>query len=91
MLIGTIRPVEKTSIDLTGTSLEDVHRQAAIACPDGFELVSVPVKMHAGTTDLTATATFHRRDGGREVDADDMPALRGKVPDGWTLTSVRKV
>lgn len=91
MYIGTIRPVETASIDLAGSSLEEIRRQAAAATPDGFHLVSVPVKMTAGSSELTATATFERRDGLRDIEADDRDALLARVPDGWKLVSMRKL
>ncbi|WP_320435660.1 hypothetical protein [Microbacterium sp. BG28] len=48
------------------------------------------MKMSAGTTTLAATGTYLPT-AVQEVEADDMPALRAKVPDGWMLLNVRRV
>ncbi|WP_188042351.1 hypothetical protein [Microbacterium sp. ANT_H45B] len=39
---------------------------------------------------MEAIGTFTRFDGIRETEADGMPALRAKVPDGWRTLSVRR-
>lgn len=91
MYIGTIRPVETSSIDLTGHSLAEIKEQALAATPAGFRLASTPVKMIKGSTELTATATFRRHDGGRDIEADDREALHALVPEGWQLVSIRKL
>lgn len=89
MLIGTIRPQETRTITLQGASLEDIREQAITQTPAGWDLVSAPVTMTNASTMLTATATLARRDGAREVEADDMDRLLQLVPDGWELLSVR--
>lgn len=85
-----VRPRETKTLDVTGATLEDVHQQLVDATPPGFVLASGPVKMSAGTTTLAATGTYLPT-AVREVEADDMPALRSKVPDGWMLLNVRRV
>jgi len=87
--IGTVRPNETRTIDLTGNSLEEIHSAAVAQLSDGFELVSAPVQMIKGNTALTANATFRRVDGTREIEADDRAGLFAKVPDGWQLLEVR--
>jgi hypothetical protein len=91
MLIGTIRPTESATVDVQGTSLEDVYAKLAEQAPAGFDLVSAPVRMIKGAPLMEATATFHRRDEPTVIEAEDMDALTGKVPDGWQLLSVRAV
>ena len=91
MFIGTIRPDETRTIELTGNSLEEIHAAAIAQLPDGFELVAAPVQMVKGSTALTATATYRRVVPVREVEADDRAALFGKVPEGWRMLSVRTV
>ncbi|GLJ79736.1 hypothetical protein [Microbacterium imperiale] len=91
MYIGTIRPVETSTIDLTGHSLAEITEQAEAATPPGFRLVSAPVRMIKGSTELTATATFRRYDGSRDIEADDRAALHALVPEGWQLVSIRKL
>ncbi|MGA6128850.1 MULTISPECIES: hypothetical protein [unclassified Microbacterium] len=91
MYIGTIRPDETRTAELTGNSLEEIHAAAIAQLPDGFELAAAPVQMIKGSTALTATATYRRVDGIREVEADDRGALLAKVPDGWRLLEVREV
>ena len=91
MLIGTIRPRETTTLDVEGHSLAEVQETLEARAPAGFELINVPVKMTGGTTLLTATGTFSRRDGARDVEAADMTTLRAQVPDGWILLHVRHV
>lgn len=88
-MIGTIRPVETRTADVQAHSLADVHTVLEQQRPDGFELTDAPVRMSNGTTALSATGTFARRDGIREIEADDLAALRASVPDGWELVAVR--
>jgi hypothetical protein len=90
MLTGLIRPVETRTIDVEGDSLADVHEKLTAQIPAGWELTKAPVAMLAGSTALKATGTFERRDGIREIEADTMPQLEAKVPDGWRLLSVRQ-
>lgn len=47
--------------------------------------------MIEGSTALTATATYRRVDGIREIEADDRAALFAKVPDGWQMLGVRSI
>lgn len=89
MFIGTIRPDETRTAALTGNSLEEIRAAAVAQQPNGFELVSAPVQMIKGSTALTATATFRRVDGIREMEADDRTTLFAKVPEGWKLLEVR--
>ncbi|MFS0866932.1 hypothetical protein AB3M83_06310 [Microbacterium sp. 179-B 1A2 NHS] len=89
MYIGLIRPVEERTADVSGTSLDEVHAAATAQVPDGFDLVSTPVRMIKGSIALTATATYQRRDGIREIRAEDREGLHAKVPEGWQLLSIR--
>jgi len=91
MYIGTIRPVETRSVELTGHSLAEIREQARAATPEGFHLVGAPVNMIKGSTKLTATARFERRDGLRDIEADDRAALDAQVPEGWRLVNLRKL
>lgn len=91
MLIATIRPVETFTADVTASTQEDVIAQLEAQRRPGFELVSAPVRMLKGEAKMEATGTFMRVDGIREIEADDMPALQSKVPDGWRMLSVRTV
>lgn len=47
--------------------------------------------MGKGTTLLTAVGTFVRRDGARDIEAADRPALDAQIPDGWALITVRSL
>lgn len=91
MLIAQIRPIEKTTVDVIGATLEDVITQLDAHRQPGFDLVSAPVRMLKGEAKMEATGTFSRVDGIREIEADDMSALQAKVPDGWQMLSVRNV
>lgn len=91
MLIGLIRSTETRTVELEGESLQDIREKAAAATPAGWELLSAPVRMRKGSTILDATATIARRDQTREIEADDMPALQAKIPDGTQLVHVRSV
>lgn len=90
MYIGTIRPDETCTADLTGNSLEEIHAAAIAQLPDGSELTAAPVKIIKGSTARTATATYRRVDGVRQVEADDRAALFAQVPAGWQLLEVRE-
>lgn len=45
--------------------------------------------MVKGAAVLKAVGTFARRDQVTEIQAEDMDALRAKVPEGWQLLNVR--
>jgi hypothetical protein len=91
MLIAMIRPLETSTADVIGTTLEDVIEQLEEHRQPGFDLVSAPVRMLKGEAKMEATGTFSRVDGIREIEADDMASLEAKVPDGWRMLSVRRV
>lgn len=90
MLIAMIRPLETSTVDVIGTTLEDVQTQLDAQRQPGFDLVSAPVQMLKGEAKMAATGTFSRVDGIREIEADDMASLEAKVPDGWRMLSVRR-
>lgn len=89
MLIGTIRPVETRTATVEAHSLAEAHEMLEARCPDGFDLANAPVTMGKGTTLLTATGTYVRRDGARDIEAADRAGLDAQVPDGWALITVR--
>jgi len=89
MLVGTIRPIETQVFDVEGNSLEEIATQVRAKTPVGWECLSMPVAMVKGSTALTVRATIARRNGMRDIEADDMPSLRAKVPEGYELLSVR--
>ncbi|WP_336642353.1 hypothetical protein [Microbacterium sp. MMO-56] len=89
MLTGLIRPHETRTIDVEGHYLADIQAQLDDATPAGWVLTSAPVAMVKGSTLMTATGTIERHDETREIEADTMPALEARVPDGWRLLSVR--
>lgn len=91
MLIGLMRPRQTRTFDVEAADLAGVQTQLAAQRPDGFDLVSAPVKMIKGAAVLKATGTFHSRDRIEQIEAEDMDALHAKVPDGWQLLNVRHV
>lgn len=91
VLIGTIRPRETATAVVEASTLEEAHQLLEQQAPAGFVLTDAPVRMGAGTDMLTATGTYSRRDGARDIEAADMNALRAQVPDGWILLHVRSV
>jgi hypothetical protein len=56
--------------------------------PDGYVLTDATVAMRKGTTRISAKGTYRSTEIA-EIEADDMAALRAKVPEGWMLISVR--
>lgn len=90
MLIATIRPLETLTVEVVGTTLEDVQTQLHAHRQPGFALISAPVRMLKGEAKMEAKGTFSRVDGVREIEADDMASLKAKVPDGWVMLSVRR-
>lgn len=88
MLNALIRPVESHTVEVAGISLDEIYAQIESHAPAGFDLVSAPVRMLKGAQGIQATARFDRRDGVREISADDMGALEGQVPEGWQILSV---
>ncbi len=76
-------------MDVERHSLAEIQEKLTAAVPAGWELASAPVAMVKGSTVMTATGTFQRLDGLREINDDTMPALEAKAPNGWALLSVR--
>ncbi len=91
MLIGVIRPVESQTATVQAEELDEIQDLLAARTPDGWQLAAAPVAMAKKDTILTAEGTIVRRDGVREIEADDMAALEAKVPEGYALLSVRVV
>ncbi len=89
MLIAMIRPLETKTVEVIGTTLDDVQAQLDAHREPGFDLVSSPVRMLKGEAKMQATGRFSRVDGIREIEAADMASLRAQVPDGWRMLSVR--
>lgn len=89
MLIALISPVESSTVEVIGTTLEDVHDQLIAQQKPGFVLASAPVRMLKGEAKIESTGTFWRVDGVQEIRADDMAALEAQVPEGWRVLSVR--
>lgn len=89
VLIGTIRPVATATVE--ARSLTEAHELLQAECPAGTELADAPVTMGRGATLITAARTLVRRDSMREIEAEDMDALRAKVPKGWILLNMRKL
>lgn len=91
MLIGRIRPVETHTHTLEGIDAADIRAQAEAATPAGWELVAMPVVPVKGSPRTSAQVTYARRDGVQDIEADTMPALEARVPDGWELLSVQRL
>jgi hypothetical protein len=90
VLIGVIRPTESRELTAEGESLDAVRRALQAQVPDGWQLLHSKVTMPKGSTALTASARMARWAETREIEADDMPGLEAKVPEGWSLISVRR-
>ncbi|KKX97752.1 hypothetical protein [Microbacterium sp. Ag1] len=73
MLIGLIRPVEKHSITLEGEDIADIRAPT----------------MKTGESVRSVEGKFERRDGQREIEAEDMAALEAQVPEDWQMLYVR--
>ncbi|MFF1540510.1 hypothetical protein ACFVWL_10540 [Microbacterium sp. NPDC058269] len=54
-----------------------------------WDLVSAMATMEKAGAMRSVEGKFQRRDGLREVQAENMDALQAKVPEGWQLLSVR--
>ncbi|ALJ22031.1 hypothetical protein [Microbacterium sp. No. 7] len=91
MLIGRIRPVEIHALTLEGVDAADIRAQAEAATPAGWELVAMPVVPVKGSPRMSAAVVFARRDGVKDIEADTMPALEARVPEGWELLSVQRL
>ncbi|MDR6867703.1 hypothetical protein J2Y69_002307 [Microbacterium resistens] len=79
MLIGSIRPIETRIVETTATSLPELMAEIAAQVPPGWEIDSVPARR------------IVRRDGVTEIEAEDMEALRARVPEGHQLLTVRRI
>ena len=87
MLIGLIRPVETRALSVEGESLEALRSAVEAQLPEGWEITSIPAVKNGAW--LTSTATIARRDSVTEIQGEDITALAAKVPEGYTLLSVR--
>lgn len=86
-----IRPRETRTITVQAEELDEIQDKIRAETPPGWETISAPVSMAKKDTTMTAEGTIARRDGVEEIEADDMDALRARVPDGHQLLSVRRV
>lgn len=91
MIHALIRPVETHTITLKGEDLAEVRAQLAAQAPEGWALVSAMATMEKAGASRSVEGKFERRDSIREIEADDMAALKAKVPDGWRILSVRRL
>ncbi|MEV5340927.1 MULTISPECIES: hypothetical protein [Actinomycetes] len=90
MLIGMIRPTATANLPAHSHVQADLRDGLERQVPAGHELTHARVEMVKGSTELIGhgryrSAEFH------EIEADDMTALRAKVPEGWQLLNVRSV
>jgi len=90
MLVATIRPTDSRTATVEGQDLPALRADLEAQTPAGWVLVDAPVIMKPGGLRIIE-ARYERRDGSKEIEADDMDALTGKVPDGWKMLSVRRV
>lgn len=89
-MIGTARPDERETFEVRGHTLQEIKEQVLAQTPTGWSIVSAPVKMHKGSTLLTATATIERQGGFIEVEAEDLGGIRAKLPAGHKLLFVQR-
>lgn len=90
MYTALIRPVETKSIAIEeAAGLEEVAARIAAEVPEGWAVISSHVKK-AGSL-LECSALIARRDGIEELEGVDLSDLRGRVPEGYHLLSVRSV
>lgn len=90
MLTAAIRRTETITVAVAGEGLEAIHAALGAARPEGFDLVSAPVAMKAGTTAITASGVFARRDEPEEIKAETVEQLRELLPGGYQMLSVRR-
>lgn len=90
MYIGMIRPIGSYTVEVTGTTLEDVQEQLEQQRKPGYELTVAPAEMIKGAALIKTTGTFSRRDEVTEIEAETIDGVRELVPDGWQLLSVRE-
>ena len=90
MLVALIRPAEKQTATVEGTEIPELRAQLLAQAPPGWEMASAHVEMKPGGIRIVE-GRFQRREEPREIEADDMPALEAKVPEGWQMLSVRHV
>lgn len=83
-----IRRIETQQVEVSGEGLPDVQAQLEAATPAGFDLVSAPVAMKSGSTAISATGTYERRDEVREIEGATMHDLRAQTPEGWKMMYV---
>ncbi len=86
-MIGTIRPIETTTIEKTGTDSTVLYEELLSATPAGF-VMSLFRHAQAATT-VTATATYTRENGAETIEAPGLDALHAKTPEGWQLLFVQ--
>lgn len=80
-----IRKVEHVTVEVVGDGLPEIATELERQRPEGFDLVSSPVTMKAGSTVLSAVGTYARRDEVRELHGATRAELLAQVPDGWQL------
>lgn len=89
MLTGRIRPAETRELTLEAPTIAQARKQAESQVPDGWVITDAEPSMPKASVMITLHVTMARRDGATDVEAEDLDALRAKVPEGWQLLSVR--
>ncbi|WP_029144398.1 hypothetical protein [Microbacterium luticocti] len=90
MLSGRIRPIETRELSIDAESIDDARAQAEAELPAGWVLTDAAATMAKASTRITLNVKMARRDGVRDIEADDMQSLYAQVPAGWQLLSVRE-
>ncbi|MEQ6898655.1 hypothetical protein [Microbacterium sp. KR10-403] len=91
MLSGRIRPIETRELTVQAPSIDETRQQVRSEVPEGWDLTDAAATMPKASTMITLNAKMARRDGVEEIEAEDIAALRAKVPEGWQLLSVCEI
>lgn len=91
MFIGTIRSTETRTVEAAADSMSEARADILTQVPAGWTLTDAPATKKAGGEAVTVTAKLANWADMRDIEAEDMTALRALVPDGYQLISVRRV
>lgn len=91
MLRATIRPVETVTVEVKAEGLPAIYAELAARRPEGFELTAAPASMSKGETEITAHATYARRDGLSQIEGETLADLTARLPDGWEMLHIIRV
>ncbi|MGK9222091.1 hypothetical protein [Microbacterium sp. SA075R] len=90
VLVGVIRRNDSGKLEAEAETQAEVREALEAQVPAGHVLTDATVAMAKRSTRISAVGVYRSTEIA-EIEADDMASLEAKVPEGWSLLSVRRL